>query len=76
MRAIRSAPFLAILAAGLLLRFVLAEVVVPGAGFAGDLRQFESWATALAATGPGAFYATTHRRTTRPATSMCCGSSA
>jgi hypothetical protein len=37
--------FLAILAAGLLLRLVVANVAYPGMGLASDLGLFESWAT-------------------------------
>jgi len=40
------------------LRLVLAFVVFPGRGYAGDLGLFEQWASALARVGPGAFYAT------------------
>jgi hypothetical protein len=53
----RHAPALAILGAGLLLRIVLAFVVFPGQGLAGDLGLFASWASTLAQVGPGAFYA-------------------
>jgi hypothetical protein len=49
---------LLVLGAGLALRVVLAFVVFPGAGYAGDLGQFWQWAQALAANGPGSFYAT------------------
>lgn len=45
------------LATGLLVRLVLAFVVFPGQGFAGDLAFFGRWAAELAAHGPGAFYA-------------------
>jgi hypothetical protein len=48
--------FLAVLAAGLMLRIVLAYVVFPGQGFVTDLGQFNSWAAALVRVGPGAFY--------------------
>jgi hypothetical protein len=47
-----------LLAAGLALRLGLAYVVFPGAGFSTDLGLFQSWATTLASTGPGSFYAT------------------
>jgi dolichyl-phosphate-mannose-protein mannosyltransferase len=57
-RMARHRPFLAILGAGLLLRLILAYVVFPGQGLAGDLGLFESWATTLARVGPGSFYAT------------------
>jgi hypothetical protein len=46
-----------ILAAGLLLRLVLAYVVFAGQGFATDLSLFQGWASTLAQTGPGSFYA-------------------
>jgi dolichyl-phosphate-mannose-protein mannosyltransferase len=46
-----------LLAAGLALRLGLAYVVFPGAGFSTDLGLFQSWATTLASTGPGTFYA-------------------
>jgi dolichyl-phosphate-mannose-protein mannosyltransferase len=49
---------LLVLGAGLALRVVLAFVVFPGAGYAGDLGQSWQWAQALAANGPGSFYAT------------------
>ena len=49
--------FLAILAAGLALRVVLAYVVFPGQGFAADMRSFDDWAATLARVGPGSFYA-------------------
>src|SRR5437588_9450188 len=51
------ALLLAVLGAGLLLRLWLAYVVFPGQGFASDIRLFAGWARSLAATGPGAFYA-------------------
>ncbi len=50
-------PIGAILGGGLALRLVLALVVFPGAGDAGDLGLFSSWAATLARTGPGTFYA-------------------
>ena len=53
----RHRPILVVLGAGLLLRLVLAYLVFPGQGFAGDLDQFASWASALAKVGPGAVYA-------------------
>jgi hypothetical protein len=50
------APFLAILGAAMLLRFLLAYVAYPGQGYATDMGQFASWASVLAGHGPGAFY--------------------
>jgi dolichyl-phosphate-mannose-protein mannosyltransferase len=55
----KTLPLLAILGAGLLLRLLLAYVVFPGQGYAGDLGLFGSWARALAAGGPATFYAST-----------------
>jgi hypothetical protein len=46
-----------LLAAGLALRLGLAYVIFPGAGFSTDLGLFQGWATTLASTGPGSFYA-------------------
>ena len=54
----RMLPLLAILGAGMALRLVLAYVVFPGQGFASDIRQFASWARALADGGPATIYAT------------------
>ena len=51
------AAILAVLAAGLGLRFVLAYVVFPGQGLASDLGLFQDWAATLARVGPGSFYA-------------------
>ena len=48
---------LPILGAGLALRMLLAYVLYPNQGMAGDLGLFGSWASALARTGPGSFYA-------------------
>jgi dolichyl-phosphate-mannose-protein mannosyltransferase len=45
-----------ILLAGAALRGVLAFVVYPGQGYAGDLRLFVQWADDLATRGPGAVY--------------------
>ena len=47
-----------LLAAGLALRLGLAYVVFPGEGFSVDLGLFQGWATTLASSGPGSFYAT------------------
>jgi dolichyl-phosphate-mannose-protein mannosyltransferase len=53
----RAGPWLvAVLLAGAALRVVLAFVVFPGQGFAGDLRLFAQWAVKLQAQGPGSFY--------------------
>ena len=52
----RHGPFLAILGSAMLLRFLLAYVAFPSQGFASDLNQFCSWASALASGGPGSFY--------------------
>ena len=49
---------LPLLAAGLLLRLVLAYLVLPGSGFRTDIGTFTSWALTLAEHGPGQFYAT------------------
>jgi dolichyl-phosphate-mannose-protein mannosyltransferase len=57
-RVSRRTAFLAVLAAGLLLRVVLAYIVYPGQGFVTDLGFFSSWASALVRVGPGAFYQT------------------
>ena len=51
--------FLAVLAAGVALRLALAYVVFPDQGFATDMRLFDTWAEALAKSGPGSFYAST-----------------
>jgi hypothetical protein len=53
----QSWPILAILAASLGLRLVLAYVIFPGEGLTADLGLFRSWATTLGQVGPGAFYA-------------------
>jgi len=53
----RHRALLLLLGAGLALRLVLAFVLFPGQGYAGDLGLFWQWATALAANGPGGFYA-------------------
>jgi hypothetical protein len=47
-----------ILAAGLVLRVGLAWGVFAGRGCTTDLSLFEEWASALAGSGPGSFYAT------------------
>ncbi len=49
--------FLAVAAAGLGLRLVLAYLVFPGKGLAADLGFFESWTRTLTEVGPGSFYA-------------------
>jgi hypothetical protein len=56
-RLARHRPALALLGIGLIGRIALAFVVFPHAGYAGDLGQFWQWAQALAASGPGSFYA-------------------
>ena len=48
---------LPILGAGLALRMLLAYVLCPNQGMAGDLGLFGSWASTLARTGPDSFYA-------------------
>jgi hypothetical protein len=53
----RHRALLAVLGAGLALRLLLAYVIAPGQGYATDLGLFWSWAQALAADGPGTFYA-------------------
>jgi hypothetical protein len=53
----RHAPLLAVVGAGLAFRLALAFVVFPSSGYASDLALFRSWATTLAETGPGGFYA-------------------
>ena len=50
------AVFLAILGSAMLLRLILAYVAFPGQGYATDLQQFASWASTIAAHGPGSFY--------------------
>jgi dolichyl-phosphate-mannose-protein mannosyltransferase len=52
----RHRTLLLLLGAGLALRLVLAFVLFPNQGYAGDIGQFWQWATALAAHGPGSFY--------------------
>ena len=47
-----------LLLVGLLLRLVLAYVLLPGSGFESDIGTFTAWASQLAQTGPGNFYAT------------------
>ena len=47
----------AVLGTGLALRILLAFWMFPGRGFRGDLRDFTTWATAMASYGPSAFYA-------------------
>ncbi len=49
----------ALLSLGLAARFLLAFALFPMQGYAGDLSQFWQWAQALAANGPGTFYAST-----------------
>ena len=53
----RHAGIVAVLAAGLGLRLVLAYVVFPNQGLATDLGFFTSWARTLASVGPAGFYA-------------------
>ncbi len=54
---LRGVPALALLlAAGLVLRLVLAFVVAPGEGLAADLTLFTKWALTMAQSGPGTFY--------------------
>lgn len=48
----------ALLVIGLLLRAFIAGILVPQSGFRIDTGDFTSWATRLAANGPGAFYET------------------
>jgi hypothetical protein len=55
----RHRSLLLLLGAALAWRIALAFVVVPGKGHASDLGLFWEWARALAANGPGAFYAST-----------------
>src|ERR1700693_4764601 len=45
-----------LLAAGLLLRLVIAYLIVPGQGLSIDLKNFDDWALTLADYGPGGFY--------------------
>ena len=52
----RHAGIVAVLAAGIGLRLVLAYVVFPNQGLATDLGFFTSWARTLASAGPGGFY--------------------
>jgi hypothetical protein len=49
--------FAALLAAGLILRALLAFVLFPKEGFSTDMQLFAGWATTLARVGPGSFYA-------------------
>jgi Gpi18-like mannosyltransferase len=51
-------PLLLLLAAGLLFRFLIAYVLLPGSGFQSDLSSFTAWSLRLAEQGPGEFYAT------------------
>jgi len=55
----RHRSLLLLLGAALAWRLALAFVVAPGKGYATDLGLFWQWATALAANGPGGFYAST-----------------
>jgi hypothetical protein len=55
----RHRAVLALLALALSLRVVLAFAIFPMQGYASDLGLFWQWARALAATGPGTFYAST-----------------
>jgi hypothetical protein len=55
----RHRSLLLLLGLALALRLALAFLVAPGQGHASDLRQFWDWASSLAATGPGTFYAST-----------------
>ena len=55
----RHRAVLALLSLGLAARFVLAFAVFPMQGYTGDLGLFWQWAQALAAHGPGVFYAST-----------------
>ncbi len=54
----RHLPILAVLAAGLGLRLILAYAAFPGQGLSSDLGLFQDWAITLARVGPGSFYAT------------------
>ncbi|MDQ3937486.1 MAG: hypothetical protein M3253_02255, partial [Chloroflexota bacterium] len=49
-------PLLLLLAGGLLLRFAIAYVLLPGSGFRTDIGTFTAWALTLAEHGPGQFY--------------------
>ena len=50
-------PIAGLLGAGLGIRLVLALVAFPDQGLSTDLGLFGSWASTLASTGPGSFYA-------------------
>jgi hypothetical protein len=47
-----------LLLVGLLLRFALAYILLPGSGFESDIGTFTAWAAQLAQTGPTNFYGT------------------
>jgi hypothetical protein len=53
----RVSPLFWLLAAGLAFRLGLVYIIFPGAGFSSDLGLFEGWASTLASSGPGTFYA-------------------
>ncbi|HEX7591028.1 MAG TPA: hypothetical protein VF375_03685, partial [Candidatus Limnocylindrales bacterium] len=48
----------ALLALGLILRFIIAQVLLPGSGFPNDLSAFQYWGNDIAQHGPVGFYAT------------------
>ncbi|HEX7491561.1 MAG TPA: phospholipid carrier-dependent glycosyltransferase [Candidatus Limnocylindrales bacterium] len=48
-----------LLALGLILRFIIAQVLLPGSGFPNDLTAFQSWGNDIAQHGPVGFYART-----------------
>jgi hypothetical protein len=49
----------ALLALGLILRFIIAQVLLPGSGFPNDLAAFQYWGNDIAQHGPVGFYAQT-----------------
>lgn len=48
-----------LLGAALLLRLLIAYVILPGSGHAGDLNWYSMWAMSVSTVGPGEFYAKT-----------------
>ena len=45
-----------LLALGLILRFIIAYVLLPGSGFPNDLGAFQAWGNDIARHGPIGFY--------------------
>ena len=65
-----------LLALGLVLRFIIAYVLLPGSGFPNDLAAFQGWGNDIAAHGPVGFYDRQASSTIRPSTCCCSAPSA